>query len=295
MRIEALFIILSICAMAIYLYKQKELHFIHIRQRVQKRRSRRYIEVSKDEDGRMMSRLKFMTAVIMNKELAYFSSKLLIITGVAVFMNAVLLVIIINTKTNILLRSVILILVNILVYRLIFDFCIIKYKRDSHRYITILQNETLQKNDILSCAKEAAGKSLPCLVTGEVMIYINELVKNSASALSERYLRYTDTTFGYEMSLICVFLSNSSVSGNSEVIRRNLKALEKYFSKGYERYKDKLFSKLPYMAIMLLLPLFMYWMDSFGAAMAAEGIPKSDPKEYIYIISLTLSYLYSFV
>lgn len=295
MRIESVLIILSICCMALYVYKQKEVRIFRLRQLIKLKRGRRYIKIRKELNSRLISKLKFMMAVIMNKELEFYSNRLWLLITVFAALNVIALILILGGGVNIAQRSLIAALAYIFAFRLTFEFCLLKHKREAHRYITLLQNETLKNNDIISCAADVSAKSLPSLAVSEIMVYINELVKNSAKSLQERYLKYSGSTFGYELPLIFVFLSNSSVSGNGDVIKRNLRALERYFSKSYERCKDNLFSKLPYMAIMLLIPLFMYWMDSFGAAMAVEGVPKSEPKEYIYIISLMLSYLYTFI
>ena len=170
MRIEIVLIILSICSMVAYLYKLKEVHVLRFKKLVKVKRSRRYIRIRNEKDSRLLSELKFMTAVMMNKELEFYANRIWKLTAMVAVFNVIILIFILTGDANILQRSFIIVLANIFVYRLIFGFCLVKHKRDAHRYVTVLQNETLKKSDIISCATDVSAKSPPSLTANEIMI-----------------------------------------------------------------------------------------------------------------------------
>jgi hypothetical protein len=181
---------------------------------------------------------------------------------------------------------------DMLVYSIPFEVCSYIYKKDMNKLIAGIQNEILLENEIITGVKNALGRMGRSMLCRETAIILNDMVKNGRYPQDASYRLCLKRTYGYELPLLVSFLAAASTSGDRSAIRRNLGGLEKYCRRTFENCKDRISAKMPYTVIIMMLPLFLFWMDSFNAGIVSAGSAAvQEPKEYIYIFSSFLAYI----
>jgi hypothetical protein len=294
MRIfEILFALLSAVFLFLYLYDKKKLTLLKIRKHIEESRNRRDLsEIRPSGSSGLSEKAAFIYSVLMRRSLSYSEGRINIAAALILLSNLAVLTVILAAGDAVLLRILLQTGINLLLYKLLSEICMFRYKKDVNKLLTGLQNEILQENEIITSAKRAAGKMERSMLGIETDIILNEMIKNSRYPEQANFKIYLKKTLCYELPLIISFLSGACVSGDRAVIKRNLGELDKYCAQSFESFKDDLFSKIPYMAIILMLPLFLIWMDSFSSKMMFSGTAVSEPKEYIYLFSGLLAYMF---
>ena len=292
-KTEIFICILSVIFYLLYIYNRKKSQIIKIKDSYLVYKNRKSLN-----EGRYVKKAKIRTLIVFiisifaKKNLGYGEKKEKTVIAGCILVNLIILIVIITVDKEIILRILLQITSNLLLFKTVLSVSIFKYKSDVYKLINKLQNEIVQNKEIIISMKSALNKTKRSMIVFETEKIINELVKNVVISENTNYKIYLYKTSGYELSLILIFLKDSSISGNKKAIKRNLSEIERYCSDSYERYKDSLFSKIPYVCIILLMPLFLIWMDSFSSGDLFTEMVSVEPKEYIYLFSVVLAYIF---
>ena len=292
-KTEIFICILSAIFYLLYIYNRKRSQIIKIKDSYLVYKNRKSLN-----EGRYVKKAKIRTLIVFiisifaKKNLGYGEKKEKTVIAGCILVNLIILIVIITVDKEIILRILLQITSNLLLFKTVLSVSIFKYKSDVYKLINKLQNEIVQNKEIIISMKSALNKTKRSMIVFETEKIINELVKNVVISENTNYKIYLYKTSGYELSLILIFLKDSSISGNKKAIKRNLSEIERYCSDSYERYKDSLFSKIPYVCIILLMPLFLIWMDSFSSGDLFTEMVSVEPKEYIYLFSVVLAYIF---
>jgi len=292
--IEEILLLSSIIFLLMYFYDKKRFSILKYRKtRVSERNTKQYSEIQNSLRSGAYNRFVFVLAVFLKKDLSYTAGRIKPVIFSAALSDVLILSAILAAGQTVILRLLILICGNAMIWRLLTEMSVYRFRRDIHKFVISLQNELLQENEIITCVKRTIDRSEKTFLSSETEMILNEIVKNAGYPEQKYYKFYFEKTSGFELPLLLIFISSSYVSGNRQVMMRNLRELERYCLYGFECSKDYLFSKLPYMVMILLMPAFLFWMDSFGADMMAVDAAAKEPKEYIFLFSILLIFLFS--
>jgi hypothetical protein len=234
----------------------------------------------------------FVFSVLARKSFLYIKARTGYCLILPVILNVILLLLLMTAPGLVVVKLLLLMFLNLFIFKGLYETTIYLFKKDIHKFIVLLQNETNKGNEIMTSTKTAMGKAQNSAFLFEFEIVVNEIIKNQKYTEYNDFKEYSRHTAGFEMPLLISFLANAVVAGDSGIIKKNLGKVERYCAMTLECFKDRFFSKIPYLGIILMLPLFLIWMDSFGADIMFSGTVVQEPKEYIYMFSTLIAYTF---
>jgi len=277
----------------LFLHENKRFKILLLKKKIKTSRHRKMLRDA-EELGKIkaVEKMVFIFSVLSRKSFLSIRARAFYYLILPVILNISVLVFLISEPGQAGVKLLLLISIDLLISKGLYETTRYLFKKDIYRFIILLQNETNKGNEIMTSAKAAMSKAQDSAFLFEFEIVVNEIIKNQKYTEYYDFKEYSRSTAGFEMPLLISFLANSVISGNSEVIKKNLRKIERYCAMTLESFKDRFFSKVPYIGIILLLPFFLIWMDTFGADIMFSGTVTQEPKEYIYTFSTLIAYTF---
>jgi hypothetical protein len=286
-------LMLAVLFCIMFMHENKRFKILLMKKKLKISRHRKMLRnIEEMSRIRVVEKVIFMFSVLVRNSFLYIKTRIGYCLVLPVAFNAIFLMILMTSHGPLAVKLILLICLNLLIFKGLYETTRYLFKKDIHKFIVLLQNETNKGNEIMTSAKTAMAKAQRSAFLLEFEIVVNEIIKNQKYAGYNDFKEYSRTTAGFEMPLLISFLANAVVSGNSGIIKKNLGKIERYCAMTLECFKERFFSKIPYIGIILILPLFLIWMDSFGADIMFSGAIVQEPKEYIYMFSTLIAYTF---